>query len=144
MKNEYKNIITSRLLLSCLSLAILYFSQVTPFYHIHHFHQNDLLEFEISTHPVEVDLAHFSEHHHDQDRPHANDHQHTFDNQIDWHIVRTQLQKILSFHDQYIFPSLSNSIAVDENTSSIGYKKPPDLQTFQKFALIIRGPPFLV
>ncbi len=133
---------TSRGMRTFLFLILVYFSQVNPFYHVHHFHDDGLMEFEISSHPVDVNVEHPSDHTHDeQDKPHSNDHQHTYDNQIDWHIVRTQLQKTNSDDNRYIF--CANLIILTDNTGTSYYDilKPPLIDSYKTSSLIIRGPP---
>lgn len=141
MKNGYENIMTSRNMRFFLFIVLVYFSQVSPFYYIHHIHENGLLEFEISFHPADVDVERSSEDQHDQGLPHTNDHQHTYDNQIDWNIVRTQSQRTLSFENPYIFSSISAMIVDDNNRSYFDYEEPPNIQIFETSLLIIRGPP---
>ena len=141
MKNGYYNLMTSRYLRFFLITVLVYFSQVNPFNHIHHFHEDGLLEFEISSHPVEIDIEHESDHHHDSDSSHKNDHQHTYDNQIDWHIVRTQSQKSLSFENQCILSSISINNTDDNSTTNCNFLKPPLIDSYEISTLIIRGPP---
>jgi len=143
MKNEFKNIITSRLLRSFLFLAIVYFSQVYPFYHFHHFHDEGYSEFELSSHPIEVDVEHSSDHHHDGATPHNNDHQHTYDKHIDWHIIRTRNPRTLTFDDQYLFSSTSSIFTNDNNISYIVYKRFICIVGNCVPSSIIRGPPLL-
>ena len=143
MKNGYKNIMTSRCMRFFLFIVLAYFSQVSPFYHTHHFHEDGLLAFEISNHTSDVEVEHTSEHNHDHDLPHTNDHQHAFGDQIDWNIVRTQSLKTLSHDSQYIVSSVSSGNVNSKIRSYLDYDKPPNIQTFETSTVIIRGPPLL-
>lgn len=55
----------SRLILSGLILILVYFSQISPFVHIQHSHDDDGLSFETSMYPVDSHLERASDHHED-------------------------------------------------------------------------------
>lgn len=141
MKNEYKNIITSPGLRSILFLAILYFSQVYPFYHLHHFHDEGFLEFELSSPPIKVDIEHSSDHHHNSDTPQTDGHNHTFDKHIDWHITRTQNPRTKTSADQYLFVSLSLSFSINQKFSSVDNEEFIYIYNYHISPSFIRGPP---
>ena len=144
MKKKPKDIITSRWLRSFLFLAILYFSQIYPFSPLHHDHGDSLLEFGINSFPIEVDLEHSSDHHHhDTDEPHTNDHQHSFDNHIDWHIVRTQNPRTSTFDELYFFSSNPYVFANNNSLFNSPLKEYLYIEKCQTSALVIRGPPLL-
>lgn len=143
MKNENKNIITSRWLRSFCFLVVVYFSQVYPFYHLHHIHKDSFLDFEISSHPLEVEVDHSSDHHHEEDASHTKDHQHAFDKYINWNIIRTQKPKTLTFYDQHILPYIPFILNNDNNISC--YELSALLYNDDNFVTLktIRGPPSL-
>lgn len=95
MNSMLSNIIYSRWLRLSLLLVLVYFSQIYPFYHLHHSHNDDIWDITVSSHPVDIEVAHSqdeSDHHHqhhDEDRPQPESHQHTYDKHIDWHLLRT-------------------------------------------------------
>ena len=123
MRNGLKNIITSRWLRHLFFLALVYFTQVNPFYHVHHFHEDGLLEFEISSHPVEFDVEHSTDHHHHGDRPHTNDHQHTYDNNVDWNIVRQQTPKTDTADDCYCYSSIPLVLTNDNKAFYVDWEE---------------------
>lgn len=141
MKNGDNNIFTSRWLRSFLLLALVYFSQIYPFSHLHHAHEDSLLEFGSSFFPVDVEVEHSSTHHHDDELPQTNNHQHTFDKHIDWHILRTQTIKTLSFDEQYCFSSIPFILTNGNNSVYYNYENTPFLDEQYVSSLIIRGPP---
>ncbi len=150
MKNNCKNIMTSRYLRAFLLLFLVYFSQVTPFHQKNHFHENGLIKQAEKTVSFETESSHSSDHHHhDQDQSHTddhqhtNDHQHSYDNQIDWHVVRTQSQKTLSFENQYVLSSVVTILSEDNSVSDFIFQEPPDIDSYENSILIIRGPPFI-
>jgi hypothetical protein len=121
--------------------VIVYFSQVYPFHHLHHFHDEGVSEFEISSHPIEVDVEHSSDHHHDGDIPHTNDHQHTYDKHIDWHIIRIQNSRTLTSDDQYLFSSSSLTQLNNRKLICFDQKELPYIDGSNVYSSIIRGPP---
>jgi len=134
---------TSGWLRSWAFLVLVYFSHVYPFYHLHHSHDDGWLGHEISSHPIEVDVEHPSDHHHDRTTPHTNDHQHTYDKHIDWHIIRTQNPRTLTFDDQYLFSSTSFVFTTENNISCIYHRDPICVDGNCVPSIIIRGPPLL-
>ena len=143
MKNGYMSIVTSRSMRLFLSIVLAFFIQASPFYHLHHFHENGLMECEIWSHASELVVEHSPEHQHhdDQDLPHTNDHKHTDINQIDWNIVRTQSQRFHLFDSPFIFSSISSTVVDDKNRLYIECDKPSNIQIDVTSPLIIRGPP---
>jgi hypothetical protein len=140
MKTDYKDILASTWLRSALILVIVYFSQVYPF---HHLHDEGVLVSEIGSHPIQVDEGHSSDHHHDGATPHTDDHRHAYDEHIDWHIIRTQDPRTLSFDDQSLFSSTSSVFAIDLDISLIDYKRFIGIDGHCVPASAIRGPPLL-
>jgi hypothetical protein len=67
-----------------LIFSLIYFSQVHPYVHFHHSHDGDLLPFEVSFHPIDVDPERNCRH--DGDDHH---HHYTFDQNIDWYLIRS-------------------------------------------------------
>jgi len=141
MKSGRKNIITSRWLRSLSLLVLIYFSQVYPSFHLHHIHEDGLLEFEISSHPITVEVEHSSDHHHDGDRPHTNDHQHTYDKHINWHVIRQQTPTTITLDDQSIFSSIPFILTDENNAVYANFEDPLFIDSYYAFCLAIRGPP---
>ncbi len=142
MKREHKNIITSRWLRTFIFLLLAYFSQVYPFYHLHHSHEDGLLDFKVSSHPIEVEVEHSSDHHHDGDTPQTDDHQHTYDKHIDWNNVRIQKPKTLTIDDQYSSASISYT-PTNNNFSYLKYENFLFIPHNYVSSIIIRGPPLV-
>ncbi len=141
MKNYNNNIFHSRFLRAFLLLLMVYFSQVSPFHLTNHFHEKS---FELNSHPVDFDDNHASDHHHhDEDSPHTQNHQHSYDNQIDWHIVRTQLTQNKSFETNSIVSKRTIFIPLHNSENYRTNFKPPFIERYQHTSFITRGPPSL-
>lgn len=123
--------------------VLVYFGQVSPLFHLHHFHDDGITEFEFSSHSVDIDVDHSSDHHHDGDRPHSNDHQHNFDTPVDWHVVRTQSPRTLAFDDQRFVSSVPTIQARDSKSSNYVFEDPFFIDEYYVASLVIRGPPLL-
>lgn len=144
MKIENDNIFTSRWMRSFLFLVLVYFSQASPFYHLHHAHEDDTLGDEISSRSLGTDETHSSDHHHDTDYPVTNDHRHHYDKQLDWHITGIQThKKSLTFSYKYLHSSIP-LVLTDGNSASL--IEPEELRLANASyaaAFIVRGPPLL-
>lgn len=101
------------------------------------------MDYEISSHPIEVDVEHSSDYHHDEDRQHTNNHQHTYDKYIDWHLLRSQNIRTLTLDDQFILSSNTFIFTNDNDISYFVYVNPPNIYKYDSSSLIIRGPPIL-
>lgn len=72
-----------------LILILAYFSQVYPYVHFHHSHDESAIPIEISLHPPDVDIDGCTDHHED------GHHHHTFDQGTDWYAVRQGVRHIV-------------------------------------------------
>jgi hypothetical protein len=143
MNSEPNSIMTSRWLRSFLVLVFVVFGQVYPYHHLHHSHDDSYFEFEISSHPIEVDVEHSSDHHHDGDAPHPENHQHAYDKHIDWHVVRTQNQTTSAFDDQFPRSPLAYILADDNDISWTDSRDPLPVDGNYFPSTTVRGPPNL-
>lgn len=143
MKKKCNNIYRQRWLKLFFIITVVYFSQIYPYIHIHHSHDEDILPFEISFHPLDIDFDHLPEHadRHDKNTHHTNDHQHTYDNQIDWHFIRLQNQRNLTSDDSYVFLSIFFIPSIKDAISNFEYEEFLYIDNNDVHSLIIRGPP---
>lgn len=145
MKNVFSNTIVSRWLIALTIAAMVYSIQIYPFYHLHHFHQDGALEFEMSSHPNGVDVAHVSDHRHDHDtdEPHSSDHQSHFDKHFDLPILRLQTPRSPTVVGQYLRPSILGVLADDGGASCADNEAPLFIDRYQVWSAMFRGPPVL-
>ena len=141
MKNRHDTIMTSRWTRSFLLLTLAYLNLVSPTLYSHHFHFDGLLEFEISSNPVEVDGEHSSDHQHDGDSSHANDHQHNYDSPLDWYFIRPQSPRTFSIDNQQFLCFVPVILTQDNMASHIDDKELPRIDDYDLSSLIVRGPP---
>ncbi len=133
MKSGQKTSLTLRWLRSMLFLALVCFSQVYLCYHLHHFHDNDLSEFEISSHPIDNNV---SDHHHHGDRPH------TLGKHVDWHFTRPQAPRAFTIDSRYLVSSVRTIVTNDDRPSYVNYERPLFIDEAYVSCPVIRGPPF--
>ena len=145
MKMEKQSIVTSKWLRAAIFFVVIYFSQFYPYFHLHHHHENNGIEYEFSSHPVDIDITPLSQHHHhhhdDPDDQDTGKHQHSYDKHIDWHLIRSQSPRIHSF-DSFVttieslnLPTLNNSLLfqlVEQNIQKT---------ITSRNASLVRGPP---
>ena len=137
-----KNITNIQKISTFLFLALLFCNQVYQFSHLHHFHKDDSLAFEVSYHPFDIEIEHSSTHHHNEERSsHKNDSQHEYENKEVWKIRRSQSTNNLLFDVQAHFFSNSILPPVGFEESVSFYKEPPFTKEYYSSLAIIRGPP---
>lgn len=125
-------------------LALVCSSQVYQSTHLHHFHADDSIAFEVSAHLVAIDTDHTpTHHHHDDSSSHEDDDEHNNKKTAWWKAPR-----IKSFVN-VDFDHTSHPVFVDNLPSIIFEKTRPSLPTFPKpnegyiSYGVIRGPPLL-
>lgn len=101
-----------------LILSLAYFSQLHPYIHFHHSHVDNILPYEVSYHPIDVDpnlnCPHDGDDHH---------HHNTFDQNIDWYLIRSvrSLSRLVINGPQMAF-ELTRTI-VDYDAKPIGFQR---------------------
>ena len=109
MRMDNKHSHPSQLLRHCLIALVVYFSQIYPYVHFHHAHAESDTPIYFCLHPVEVEpnQSHHAQSH--DDFPHqsgdTHHHHHEFHQHIDWHLVRTHSNSILS-HIEFAYISV--------------------------------------
>jgi hypothetical protein len=138
-----KNITNLQRVSTFVFLALIFFSSsVNQFVHVHHFHQDDSLELEISYHPIDIALEHASVHNHSEENSSpTNDNQHKYKNQVDWNNSRLQSTTNITFDDQELFFSIVYLPPVGIERSISFYKEPPFTKEHYSSLSTIRGPP---
>ena len=140
MKNMKHRLVRYRLLVPVLFFLIVYLSQIFPYMHIHHEHDEDGSQLVLSYHIEETDFT--NSHHHEHDHEHDDtDHQHSFNDFITWHFIRAQNINNINVPS----PSALNSKSLKAFSFDVCslFEVEPD-NTFSltiQSASIIRGPP---
>ena len=145
MKKGHYNIIASLWFRSFLLLFLVCFSQLAPFYHLNHSHNQD--SFRFVSDPLEIDAKESLDHHHfhyHKAQTDRDDHQHTYDEHFAWHIIRAQNPRILIFEEQYFISSIPHIITNDNYASEVVNED--FLFTDENYlpSFIIRGPPLFI
>ena len=129
-----------------LFLTLLCSGQVYQAAHLHHFHENDLVAFKVSAHPIaSVVVNENTHHHHEEDSSHEDDGEHNLKTTIDWNISRSKTATHLTFDFGDVLapvPEYSLGTVVFDKT----YPSPQTLSCLRESYtayLIIRGPPQL-
>ncbi len=73
-----------------LFLALICCGQAYQSVHLHHFHQNDSVAFEVSSHPIALEVTHTSTHHHEENSSHEDDNEHKYTTKIGWNVARSK------------------------------------------------------
>ncbi|MEN8173557.1 MAG: hypothetical protein ABFS03_11850 [Chloroflexota bacterium] len=138
------NIMNAQRVSAFLLLALLFSNPVCQFLHVHHSHQDESFEIEISYHPIEAALEHASAHSHsDENSSSTNDNQHDYKNQVDWNNRRLQTAPLITLAAQEFSYSLSH-LPPAGFKESISFYQEPALTKEQHYSVsIIRGPPLL-
>jgi hypothetical protein len=137
-----RNIICLHRISSFLFLALICFNQVYQFSHLHHFHKDDSLAFEVSYHPLDIEVEHSSAHHHNEEKSsHPNDSQHKYEKQVDWNITRSQSANNFAFDVQDLFFHTAYLPPVGFEESTSFYQEPSYQKEHYTSSSIIRGPP---
>ncbi len=132
--------------LACfLFLALVCSGQVYQSTHLHHFHDNDSVVFELSTHPLDLAVAHSSAHqHHEEESSPQGENEHDFKKKADWNVARSKSVVKLPFDAQTLCCPAYSTPSVDF-VKSTPWLQPLACKTEQYASfLIIRGPPQLV
>lgn len=133
--------------LGLFALAI-FFSQVYPFVHFHHDHAEAHTSIAAHLFSLEVDPYH-AHHGHNHDSSHEpadnHGHDHEFSQHVDWHIVRTHSNPILSIFN-FVFVSIQANQTSESPSST---KRRHDSTTPLPDSVVLdgiepRGPPVLV
>ena len=127
---------------SCLLLLLICSSPVYSSFHSIHSHLKSSSN--LVSHLSEVDLEHSWDHHHHRDKTDSDDHQHSYDNEIDWHIIRVQNLRQLSFDEQFVLNVIFSIPIEDKETSFEVGEILPFIDYNYSHSLIIRGPPLSV
>lgn len=136
------NTLVSRWLTALILAALVYSIQIYPFYHQHHFHQDGLLEFEVSSHPDGVDVPHLFDHHdHDGDSSRDQGHQSHVDQQPDLVIIRVQTPRTPTLTGLYLYSSIPGDFTDYLQASSAETEEPFIVNRYQVRHLMFRGPP---
>lgn len=140
---KIKNINKVQKVSTFLFLALLFCSQIYQFSHLHHFHNDGSLAFEVSYHPLAIGVEHSSAHHHNEEKSsHKNDSQHKYENKEDWNLRRIQSANNLTFEVQplSISSSYSPPPAGIEKVNSF-FQNPSLPKDYYLSCSAIRGPP---
>lgn len=113
--------------------------------HLHHYHQDDSVAFEVSSHSLALATEHSStKHHHHEDSSHEDDNEHQYKKKVDWNVARSKTLTHLTLDtpllplDFYKLPSINF-----EKYSTFLQVAAPEKETYPFFG-IIRGPPQFV
>lgn len=123
-------------------LALMCCNQVFHFSHLHHFHEDDTLAFEVSYHPLGLVVEHPSAHQHGEERSsHPDNNQHNYENQVDCNITRSQSTQNGTSDEQILLPSIVY-LPPGGFEKAISFHQEPTSTKEQYASLsIIRGPP---
>ncbi len=125
-----------------LFLTLICFTQAFQFSHLHHFHENDALAFEVSYHPLDFVLEHSSAHEHGEKGPsHPSDTQHNYENQIDWNVTRSQSSHNGTFYEQNPLFSIEYLPPAGFEKAISFHQEPASTKEQYASLSIIRGPP---
>lgn len=142
MKNGYKLIVGSQWFRICLLLAFTYSSQAFSLHHSIHSHEESSIE--IASTLSEDDLEHSLYHHHpDETLPRNDDHQHTYDEHINWHVIRAQFRATSTVNDSYALSFTSLSLTDDTRSIYCDLEQILFLKEYHASYTISRGPPLL-
>jgi hypothetical protein len=125
-------------------LALVCSSQVYQSTHLHHFHADDSIAFEVSAHLVAIDTDHTStHHHHDDSSSHEDDVEHNNKKTAWWKAPRLKSFVSIDFEDTSYPVVVSNlhSIVFEKTRPSLPSLPKPDEGYISYGA--IRGPPLL-
>lgn len=137
-----KNRSTLQIISAFFFLVLMSCNQLFQFSHLHHFHEDDTLAFEVRYHPLGLVVEHSSTHQHGEERSsHPDDKQHNYENQVNCNVTRTQSthtavckEQIPFFFFVYLPPAgLEKSLSFHQEPS---YTQ----EEYSSFS-IIRGPP---
>jgi hypothetical protein len=137
-----KNSITLQHISIFLFLALMCCNQLFQFSHLHHFHEDDTLAFDVSYHPLDLVVEHSSAHQHGEERSsHPDDNRHNYENQADCNITRSQSAHTVACSEPSIFFSIVY-LPPEGFEESISYHQEPSStqEEYSSFS-IIRGPP---
>ena len=125
-----------------LFLALLFCSQVYQFSHLHHFHKDGSVAFEVSYHPFDIAIEHSSTHDHNEERSsHKHDSQHEYENKEVWRTRRPQSANNLSLDVPALFFSVSSLPPVGLWKTNSFYQNPSLTKEHFISCSAIRGPP---
>ena len=126
----------------CLFLALVCCGQVYQSAHLHHFHANDSIVFEVSSHPLDVAAAHSSAHQHQEEKSsQQNDNEHNLKKNADWNVTRSKSVIKLPFDAQAFITLAYTPPYVAFSEAPLWYQ-PPSCKIGQHVSfLTIRGPP---
>ena len=129
---------------SFLFLALVCSGQVYQAAHVHHYHINDAVAFEVSAHPFDTASPYEeTHHHHDDNSSHEDDRDHNFRKKIDWRASRSKNTPHVSF-------DFGNGLALvsEYSLGTVGFDKirPVKRKLIRNSEcyisyLVIRGPP---
>ena len=127
-----------------LLLALICCGQVYHSVHLHHFHPNDSVAFEINVHPSDLEVAHTStHHHHGENSSHEGDTEHKYTKKTDWNVRRSNPLTKINF-DVPCLPLFAYTLPpVDFDRLKAFSLALPCKQEPHASSLTIRGPPQL-
>ena len=130
-----------------LFLALICSGQVYQAAHLHHYHVNDSVAFEISTHPfAPVSAQKKNHHHHEDDSSHEEDSEHNLSKRIDWNVSRSKTATHLTFDfgdGLALISDYSLGTVVLDYAYPVSRSLSCQIENYTAY-LIIRGPPQLV
>lgn len=131
---------------SFLFLALICSGQVYQATHLHHYHVDDVVAFEVSAHSFAATSAHDETHHHHDDSPaHEDDREHNFKKKIDWRITRSKTVPHEAYDFEDFVPSEFDFFpqVVSSNKTLFSFVSLLSKRNIYSAFLIIRGPPLL-
>ena len=137
-----KNGSTLQYISAFLFLALMCSNQVFQFSHLHHFHEDDTLAFEVSYHPLGLTVEHSSAHQHGEERSsHPDDDRHNYENQADYNITRSQSAQTVVYNElSFLFSIVSLPPEGFKRAISFHQESSSTQEEYSSFS-IIRGPP---
>ncbi len=140
LKNN--NSSTLQYLSAFLFLALMCCNQIFQFSHLHHFHEDDGVAFEVSYHPLGLVVEHSSAHQHgEESSPHPDDDRHNYENQADCNITRSQSTHTIVYNELSLFFSIVY-LPPESFEKAISFHQEPSTtqEEYSSFS-VIRGPP---
>lgn len=129
---------------SFLFLALVCCGQIYQSAHLHHFHQNNSVAFQVSAPPLNLAVDHSSAHQHPEEQSSPQDeHEHKYKKKADWNVARSTSITRTSFDAQALC-SPAYSVPPIDFVKSTPWLQLPSCKKAQYVPfLIIRGPPQL-
>jgi hypothetical protein len=123
-------------------LAVICCAQIYNFTHLHHFHENNSLAFEVSYHPSNLAIVHSSAHYHNESQSsHSDDHQSQYANKTYSNTTRSQSTNNLTTDEQVLFSPIVYLPPVGFEKYISLYQQSPFIKEHYASFVTIRGPP---